>query len=147
MISITRRLEIDAGHRLVNHEGKCRHLHGHRYVFQVTCTADELDDVGRVIDFGVIKTKVGNWLDAFLDHGMILQRGDPLAEVLAEADQKVFMMDEPPTAENLAKLVWDRADQILCNYPINVLKVRCHETPNCYADFPAQSVYIPKQKL
>ena len=58
MIEITRRLEFDAGHRVLGHEGKCKNLHGHRYSAEITVTAPDLDGLGRVIDFGVIKEKV-----------------------------------------------------------------------------------------
>ena len=50
-----RRLEFDSGHRVLRHESKCRHVHGHRYVLELTCAAAQLDDLGRVIDFGVTR--------------------------------------------------------------------------------------------
>ncbi|MEE8246777.1 MAG: 6-carboxytetrahydropterin synthase, partial [Alphaproteobacteria bacterium] len=37
--TVTRRLEIDAGHRVMTHGSKCRHLHGHRYVVEAVCRA------------------------------------------------------------------------------------------------------------
>lgn len=160
---ITRRLEIDAGHRLLRHEGKCRNYHGHRYAFLISCQATRLDEVGRVLDFGVVKQKVGGWLDAHWDHGMILQRGDPMVEVLLEmADPEdakaaraagksldylgtVLSRDEPrfyvvdfsPTSENLAKFMFHKAKKILEeDHPeIEVVGVRCIETPNCWSDY------------
>ena len=52
MISCTRIHDFSAGHRVVGHEHRCRFLHGHNYRVAFECTAEELDDVGRVIDFG-----------------------------------------------------------------------------------------------
>ena len=60
---VTRKHEIQCGHRISGHEGKCRNLHGHAYVFLLTCEADELDPLGRVIDFGVIRSLLCQWLE------------------------------------------------------------------------------------
>lgn len=131
---ITRRLEIDAGHRLLKHGGKCRNYHGHRYVFDVTVSADKLDDVGRVIDFSVIKEKVGGWLDDRWDHGMILELGDPMLALLREQGLKFDTLTAPPTAENLSRNLHKVAEDLLAEDGIKVLNVRCHETSNCWAD-------------
>lgn len=133
---VTRRLEVDAGHRLMRHEGKCRHYHGHRYVFDVTVEAGKLDKVGRVVDFSEVKRLVGGWLDENLDHGMILQHDDSMVDVLKMHGQKLFAMEHAPTAENLSKLVYEQAVRLL-KAPLRVVRVRCWETPNCYADYDA----------
>ena len=49
MITCTRRLTFCAGHRVLGHESKCAHPHGHNYVVYVTAEAEQLDDVGRVM--------------------------------------------------------------------------------------------------
>ena len=59
-IEITRRLEFDAGHRIPHHDGHCKHVHGHRYVLEVTLMGNVLShqghgDDGMVLDFGDIK--------------------------------------------------------------------------------------------
>lgn len=133
MITITRRLEIDAGHRLMNHESKCRSAHGHRYMFDVEVSAPELDEVGRVIDFGVIKTVLGGWLDDNWDHAFIYEEGDPVGVWLEDNGQKRFMVGGPPTAENLAQLFLVTARSLLSPVQITVLSVRLWETPNCSA--------------
>lgn len=80
---ITRHLGgFDTAHRLMKHEGKCRNYHGHCYKMDITCSMSSLDDVGRVIDFSVVKARVGSWLDHHFDHGMILQEGDPMIAFL-----------------------------------------------------------------
>ena len=88
MITVTRRLEWDAMHRIPLHESKCRAFHGHRYAAEITCTAPQLDDLGRVVDFGVIKQLVGSWIDDHWDHTAILMEGDEEAGPLAEANAK-----------------------------------------------------------
>ena len=131
----TRKLEFDSGHRLVNHEGKCAHPHGHRYVAEVTCEA-QLDKIGRVIDFSVIKRHVGTWIDDHLDHAMIINRADAnLLQLHVDEGWRHFVMDVNPTAENLAELIYQKAAELLRDYPIKVTHVRIYETPNCWADY------------
>ena len=76
MIFATRKLHFDAAHRVMQHESKCKYLHGHRYVVEATFEAAQLDDLGRVVDFGVIKERLGQWLDAHWDHATILYQKD-----------------------------------------------------------------------
>ena len=72
----TRKIEFDSAHRVMKHESKCRHLHGHRYVAEITAAADGLDDLGRVIDFSVLKSVVGGWVDDAWDHGTLANDAD-----------------------------------------------------------------------
>ncbi len=135
MMVATRKLEIDCGHRLLKHEGKCRNVHGHRYVFEVTVGAHALDDVGRVIDFSLIKSVVGGWLDEHLDHGFIAEQGDPIIEWLEANDQKHLIFDVPPTIENLTMFVFRIAGTLLLPHGVEVKHVRGYETPNCWSDY------------
>ncbi len=135
-VSCTRRLEVDAGHRLLKHEGKCRNYHGHRYVFEITVEAPSLDEVGRIVDFSFIKDKVGLWLDTHIDHGMVLERGDPLIGPIKDAGSKLLVVDFSPTSENLAQYVLGVATDLL-PAPLRVARVRCYETPNCFSDAEA----------
>lgn len=131
----TRRLEFDAGHRLMKHESKCRNVHGHRYVVELTCAAESLDEVGRVIDFAAIKREVGGWIDADLDHGFIIQQGDPLFDALLNDRTKFHVVGFSPTAENLVAYIATNAQDILTPLGIRVTHVRLFETPNCWADW------------
>lgn len=139
MISCTRRLEWDAGHRVPLHESKCRSPHGHRYVAEITCRADELTPEGFVIDFGVVKGVVGEWIDRNLDHTMIAQTGDPVMEAMAgvaaaHSLRPFYWMSEPPTAECLAAHLRDVAAELLRGHHVEVVGVVVHETPNCRAE-------------
>lgn len=132
---VTRRLEIDAGHRLLGHETKCRNVHGHRYAFEVT-VAGGLDDVGRVVDFGVIKERVGAWLDRWWDHAYIAEEADPIVTLARSLGLRVFPVGFPPTAENLAKHLFDLLPVLLDDTGVTPVRVRCYETPGCWADYP-----------
>jgi 6-pyruvoyltetrahydropterin/6-carboxytetrahydropterin synthase len=63
--------DISCGHRVVGHENKCRHLHGHNYRIHFSIEAEELDKVGRVMDFSVIKAKLCQWLEDYFDHKVV----------------------------------------------------------------------------
>jgi 6-pyruvoyltetrahydropterin/6-carboxytetrahydropterin synthase len=104
MNTITRRLEFDSGHALLGHEGMCAHLHGHRYVLEITVGpvyGGDLDNVGRVVDFQVIKHALSPVIQTF-DHAMILNGADPRYEMLEEHERLVNFGFKNPTAENLA---------------------------------------------
>lgn len=134
MLTCTRRIEFDAAHRLVNHEGKCRHLHGHRYVVDITCEST-LDSVGRVVDFGVVKQLVGGWVDETLDHGTILNETDTdLVELCERKGWKFYRMQVNPTVENLARLIHNKSRALLIQSGVEVTHVRVYETPNGWAD-------------
>ena len=130
---VTRRIEFDAGHRLIQHGGKCRNYHGHRYVVDIMCEVDAIGADGMVIDFGVVKSRVGSWVDAHLDHAMILQEGDPMVQLLVDRRMAHYVMEKPPTAEHLADLIHSVAESLLANV-VRVANVRVYETPNCWAD-------------
>ena len=85
----TRRLTFCAGHRVLGHESKCSNLHGHNYIVEVTAEMNPsngaaVDDIGRVIDFSVLKECVGGWLERHWDHGFIVNTLD--ATVLRALD-------------------------------------------------------------
>lgn len=133
---ITRTFGIDMGHRLQKHESKCRNVHGHRYTIEVSCRGlVKLDDVGRVIDFGVLKEKVGSWLDDVFDHGFVAEDGDPIVPFLIEQQQKHVTLDVPPTVEHLVEIWFSGAAEIMAAHGIVVTRVKAYETPNCWAEY------------
>ncbi|MSQ00437.1 MAG: 6-carboxytetrahydropterin synthase [Myxococcales bacterium] len=141
MVTCTRRLEWDAMHRIPRHESKCAAFHGHRYAAEITACAPELDDRGRVVDFGVIKERVGGWIDQNWDHTAILMRGDPdpaigvLAASNAAHGRPVYWMDDPPTAENIVAALAGVAQRLLADTGVEVVRVRLWETPNGSAEW------------
>jgi 6-pyruvoyltetrahydropterin/6-carboxytetrahydropterin synthase len=77
---VTRRIGIDAGHRIRRHQSKCRHLHGHRYEIEASCRAATLhqdgEQSGMVLDFGFLKEEMLRVIDAPCDHGFIAEVED-----------------------------------------------------------------------
>jgi 6-pyruvoyltetrahydropterin/6-carboxytetrahydropterin synthase len=141
MLTCTRRLEWDAMHRIPRHEGKCRAFHGHRYAAEITCTAPQLDDKGRVIDFGVVKTLVGGWIDTHWDHTAILSRtdDDPAIPSITRSNElagrPVYWLDASPTAENIVAELAVIATKLLAEHGVQPVRIRLWETPNCSAEW------------
>lgn len=134
MPSCTRAFEFDAAHRLVGHEGVCSNLHGHRYRVEVEVSSDALDALGRVVDFGELKRTIGAWIDAHLDHAVILRHDDePLLGVCRAAGWRVHVMPGNPTAELMASELLTALPSLL-SPPLRVVRVRLYETPSCWAE-------------
>jgi 6-pyruvoyltetrahydropterin/6-carboxytetrahydropterin synthase len=181
IITATRYHDISCGHRVVGHENKCRHLHGHNYRIWFECEqeppmmttraditgrypADDFryplpsypcggkDEIGRVIDFGVIKSKLCDWVETFWDHKTLLWNSDPLwnwfaahrlkqpeaegAVLAAYAEMQESFISVPfnPTAENMAQyLVHIVGPQELRGTGVYLKSVRVDETRKCSA--------------
>ncbi len=131
MYSVTKRVEFCYGHRLLDHDGMCRHLHGHNAVVEIELRSAELDTRGMVYDFGDIKRVVKGWVDRELDHKMILRRDDPLVEPLLALGEPLYLVDANPTAECLARLIHQRAREA----GLPVVRVTFWETPSSYAAY------------
>lgn len=137
MITCTRKIEFDAAHRIIKHESKCKMLHGHRYSLEATFAAKELDNLGRVIDFGVIKEVLGSWIDDNLDHNTILSIQDKILgeSITQQTNQKIYYIDENPTAENIAKHIFEEiCPKLFADKNVKCVAIRLFETPNCYSD-------------
>jgi 6-pyruvoyltetrahydropterin/6-carboxytetrahydropterin synthase len=107
MFQVTREIHFCYGHRLLNHDGKCRHLHGHNGKAVVTLEAPHLDGMGMVVDFSKIKRVVSAWIDTTLDHRMLLHKDDPAVPELRRLGEPLLLLDANPTAETIAKTIFD----------------------------------------
>ena len=95
------------GHRLLNYTGKCQHLHGHNARAVITLESKVLDERGMVEDFSEVKRLVWSWLDEEIDHTLLLHRDDPVLPVLQSAGERVMVTDENPTAEVIARMIYE----------------------------------------
>ena len=141
MITCTRRLPFCAGHRVHGHENKCAQPHGHQYVAYITVQmmtgGQEVDHLGRVIDFSCIKERVGTWIDRAWDHGFVLwDRDHEMIEALKQVKAaKVYRMPYNPTAENMALYLLEHVcPDLLADTNCSVVKVVIQETENCTAE-------------
>ncbi len=140
--SCTRRIQFCAGHRVLGHEGKCANMHGHNYVLFVTAIPeDDLDSVGRVIDFSTLKEKLGGWIDTNWDHGFLYYNlDDNIRRIINAFDEhepvirKRYPCEFNPTAENMAYFLLMLCNDVLfADDNIIVTEIILWETENCYA--------------
>ena len=151
----TRFHDFCCGHRVVGHEGKCRNLHGHNYRVFFTVEAGrvpmggaglsplpekQLDKVGRVVDFSVIK-ELGVWLEEYWDHKMLMWSQDPLLAIMDDQVQPltgpVGIVEVPfnPTAENIAQFLVETVGPRVLPEGIRLVKVVIEETRKCSASY------------
>jgi 6-pyruvoyltetrahydropterin/6-carboxytetrahydropterin synthase len=143
-IFITRRLEFDSGHRIPNHDGQCRHLHGHRYAIEVTLTGEVADhpgkaDDGMVLDFGDIKRLTNQYIVDLWDHAFLVAKEDEglVAFLATLPNHKTVIMDRVPTVENLAYAAFAILQPVFnkaFSGRLELSGIRLYETPNCWAD-------------
>jgi len=147
-VSVTRRLEFDAGHRIPDHRSQCRNLHGHRYVLEVTLEGPVVEapgasDNGMVMDFSDIKAIAKAHIVDRWDHAFLVYAHDtPVRDFLASLpDHKTIVLDCIPTAENLARVIFHTlAPHYHSRYgkDLRLARVRLYETPNCWVDYEGQ---------
>jgi len=133
MYRITRSISFCYGHRLLGHAGKCRHLHGHNARAVVTLEDGTLDEQGMLVDFYELGSALKGWIDGELDHTMILCRKDPLVPLLQKAGERILVVDWNPTAELLARMIFERV--AAAGYPVR--DVTLWETETCSASYRA----------
>jgi 6-pyruvoyltetrahydropterin/6-carboxytetrahydropterin synthase len=109
MFRVTQQIDFCYGHRLLNYSGKCKHLHGHNGRVVIVLEGDDLDNRGMLVDFSDVKNALQGWIDETLDHKMILCSSDPALETLEKLGEPVFIIPDNPTAENIAKLIFEQA--------------------------------------
>ncbi len=131
MFRVTKEIDFCYGHRLLNYDGKCKHLHGHNGKAVIVLEGAQLDHRGMVVDFSDIKKHVAGWIDANLDHRMILHEADPIVPILQDMGEPMFLVSENPTAESIAKLIYDFAK----SHRLPVKEVSLWETFNSYATY------------
>ncbi len=139
MESCARKIHFCYGHRLMGHEDKCVTLHGHNGVVWIHAVPiDGLDPLGRVLDFSLLKNKVGRWIDKHWDHTMIINEDDQEMITLLQTVSQykpIFTIKGNPTAENMAKYILrEVCPQVLKGCGIYVKKVVFYETENCFAE-------------
>lgn len=144
MLTITRKLEFDAGHRIPDHKSQCRNLHGHRYRIEITLTGSVIDaegnsDNGMIMDFSDVKALAQRHLVDLWDHAFLVYAGDTAVRGFLEslAGHKTVIIDRIPTVENLAQVAFDQLREAYHDRygtGLRLEKLVLYETPNCWAE-------------
>ena len=132
-ITATRYHDFSTGHRVYGHESKCAHLHGHNYRIHLTVEAEQLDTVGRVMDFSAIKEHLCFWLEEEWDHKFLVWEQDPFASSLKELDPNgTVVVNFNPTAENMGQYLIDVVGpRQLAGTNVKLVNVNIEETRKC----------------
>lgn len=136
-LTIMRRIKFCAGHRLMGHGGKCEHFHGHNYVAEFLVASDQVDAVGRVIDFADLKARTKGWIDQHWDHSFLVYEQDEnaIAALQSVRPTRLFKLPYNPTAENMARyLLEEMCPQVLEGTGARAVSVRVWETEESYAE-------------
>lgn len=131
MYTVTKELYFCYGHRLMNHGGKCRHLHGHSVKASITIESAELNSDGMVCDFAEIREAAETYINNELDHNLLLHEDDPLIPALKAGGERFRALTEHPTAEVLAKEIFNAVKE--SGLPIK--EVTLWETASSYATY------------
>ena len=145
MLTITKRLEFDAGHRIPQHKSQCRNLHGHRYALEITLEGDPVDDPtssdhGMLMDFSDVKAIAKEHLVDLWDHAFIVHEGDRQIRDLLDQipGHKTVVVDRVPTAENLVAIAFETLDPLYTErfgHGLKLRRLRLYETPTSWAVF------------
>jgi 6-pyruvoyltetrahydropterin/6-carboxytetrahydropterin synthase len=133
MTTVTVKASFSAAKRLTKYEGKCRNLHGYRHTVEASFTGTEKD--GIVLDFYKAKNALHKWLDENWDHNVLLNASDKaLGEAIsAHTGQKVFYLNDEPTAENLAKyLIREIMPKLVSE--ASCCKIRLYDDENAFVE-------------
>lgn len=144
MLTITRKLEFDAGHRIPDHKSQCRNLHGHRYTLEITLVGAVIEeegssDRGMIMDFSDVKALAKQHLVDVWDHAFLVYAKDEKVREFLQSipGHKTVIIDSIPTVENLAQTAFNilkSAYQDHYGTGLRLHKLVLHETPNCWAE-------------
>jgi 6-pyruvoyltetrahydropterin/6-carboxytetrahydropterin synthase len=147
MLTITRKLEFDAGHRIPDHNSQCRNLHGHRYTLEITLTGQVVEhdgyaDNGMIMDFSDVKALARENLVDLWDHAFLVYEKDVKVKEFLESlpNHKTVVLNRVPTVENLARIAFDILKAVYqdrYSTGLSLSKIKLFETPNCWAEVGA----------
>jgi len=123
MYRVSIKHNFESAHRLWLTSGKCHNVHGHSFLAEVTVAAPDVDRYGMIVDFGPLKREVRGMLDSEWDHSILLNELDPVADPLEQHGSSVTRLHVDPTTEGLARLLYDRVDEMLYRMTDNGLVV------------------------
>jgi len=146
---ITKIIQWDMGHRILNHRSVCKGLHGHRYKAEITVSGDLVNtstesEFGMVMDFADIKKIAKQEIHEKLDHGfMVWDQDSELIQFFNNSvGHKMVKVPFTSTAENVAKFIYENISEKLTDKYGTGLKlssVKLWETPTSYALYEENS--------
>lgn len=123
MYELTVRSEFEAAHKIKDYPGKCARLHGHNWIVEAVVKGSELNELGILVDFKILKTELKKILDEF-DHRYL--------------NELKFFSDKNPTAENLAKIIFEKLyESEIFSESTKLFAIKVYESPKSCVTYTA----------
>jgi len=132
-MKIAKEFRWEMGHRLPEHFGQCKNIHGHSYKMLVEFDG-ELNKDEMIIDYYDVE-KIINPIIEKLDHSFMVNKNDKVVlEFLEKMNSKKVVVNFQSTAENICLYLLNEIKK--ANFPSNVneVRVRVYETSYDYAE-------------
>ena len=125
MFELTVKAEFEAAHQINGYNGKCQRLHGHNWSVEAIVEGRELDELGMLIDFKILKAELNKVLDE-LDHRYL-------------NELTIFSKEANPTAENLARYIFETlsTSEIFIDSTAYLKAIRVYESPRSCVTYTA----------
>ncbi len=132
-MKIAKEFTWEMGHRLPEHFGKCKNIHGHSYKMLVEFEGT-VDDNGMIMDYYDVKKVIEPLVEA-MDHSFMVYKDDPVVlEFLEKLNSKKIIVGFQSTVENITVYVLNEIKKTALPKNITKVKVRVCETPDDYAE-------------
>jgi len=144
MYTIRKKYNVEYAHQLKTAFTECcfKTIHGHSGVVELFFSSEILDKNNMVIDFGEVSSKIKTYLMDTFDHALFMPNtmDERYLATLGEFNNKLTIVDENPTAEYFARLMFLQINELLNlggGIPggLRLTKVRFHETESGYAEY------------
>jgi len=132
-MKIAKEFSWEMGHRLPDHFGKCKNIHGHSYKMLVEIEGEVLEN-GMVMDYYHLKDAIEPLIEK-MDHAFLVHKDDKIViEFLEKMNSKKVVVDFHSTVENITMFFLGEIKK--ANLPSNIrkVKIRVCETPDDYAE-------------
>lgn len=132
-MKIAKEFRWEMGHRLPDHFGLCKNIHGHSYKMLVEFDG-ELNEQGMIIDYYDVEKTINPIIEK-LDHAFMVNKDDIMVlEFLEKMRSKKVVVDFQSTAENICLYLLNEMKKSDLPKNVNDIKVRVYETSHDYAE-------------
>lgn len=136
-MKIAKEFHWEMGHRLPEHFGKCKNIHGHSYRMIVELEGS-LDDQGMIMDYFDLKKIVIPIIEE-LDHAfMVYEKDKEIIKFLESVNSKKMVVDFQSTVENICRYILFQIQKQKLPSNVSKVKVRIFESVDDYAEEEAR---------
>ncbi|MDP4115074.1 MAG: 6-carboxytetrahydropterin synthase QueD [Bacteroidota bacterium] len=137
-MKIAKEFRWEMGHRLPNHFGKCKNVHGHSYKMLVELEGDVAES-GMILDYFDLKQIVKPIVEE-MDHAFMVNKKDvEIVDLLDKLNSKKVIIDFDSTVENICLFILHKLEKHEFPENISGVKVKIYET---YDDFAEASIKL-----